>query len=205
VAGHAHSGNGNPTDENPITDETTEEGDPFARDALIPQVKEPDGKIADGDPLQHAVEAHMRKVKVGEAVDDDTEQNQDNRADDRVLRKLRARCTPGEACVGREDDGDTNDEDERGKDQVSGCEAIPVGVVHEVPRARAAIVVDHDHEGDGDAADHVEGKKSLDGIAVRRTRNGCRCRIDCGDAWIHRYPEEKLMHLNYALEAGCAK
>ena len=79
----------------------------------------------------------------------------------------RARGAFGQARVEGEDDGDADDEDEGGKDQVGGREAVPVGVIHEVPRTGAAVVVHHDHEGDGDAANHVEGEKALDGIAAR--------------------------------------
>ena len=49
----------------------------------------------------------------------------------------------------------------RGKHQVGRRQAVPVGVVHKVPRAAAAVVVHHDHERDGDAAQHIEREQPL--------------------------------------------
>ncbi len=63
---------------------------------------------------------------------------------------------PDHKCEGRED-------------QVGRGQAVPFGVIHEVPRAGAAVVVHHDHEADGDAADHIEREQP----AERRRRGGC--------------------------------
>ena len=52
-----------------------------------------------------------------------------------------------------------HDEEKRGKNQIGGREAVPRGVVHLRPCAVAAVVVHHDHEGDGEAAQHVERKQ----------------------------------------------
>src|ERR1035438_5348444 len=45
-------------------------------------------------------------------------------------------------------------------------------MVHESPCPGAAVVIHHDHEGDGDAANHIERKQSLHPCGNRR-RNGC--------------------------------
>ena len=104
------------------------------------------------------------KWKNGKIVDDDAEEDEDDGADDGVLCELGAGGAFGEARVEGEDDGDADDEDEGGEDEVGWSEAVPVGVIHESPGTGATVVVDHDHEGDGDAADHVEGEDALDGI-----------------------------------------
>ena len=82
-------------------------------------------------------------------------------------------------------------------------------MIHESPGTGATIVVDHDHEGDGDASDYVEGEEALDGIL----REGRIARYggigDCGllfsETWLHCYPVRIACTLRYALGAGCAK
>ena len=106
-------------------------------------------------------------MEEGEAVDDNAEEKENDGADDGVPGEFGARGAFGQSRVEGEDDGDAHDEDKGGKDQVGGREAVPVGVIHEAPRAGASVVVDHDHEGDGDAAHDVEREEPLDGIARR--------------------------------------
>src|SRR6266700_3510194 len=101
------------------------------------------------------------------------------------------RCPAGQARFEGEDYGDTDDEDKCGEDEIGWSEAVPVGVIHEVPGAWAAVVVNHDHEGDGDASDHVEREKSLHG-------SGHESRVgDC--AWFFR---ETWLHC-FSTRLGC--
>ena len=125
----------------------------------------------------------MDEFEEREAVDDDAEEDEDEGADDGVLCEFGSRVAFGNARVEGEDDRNADNKDECGEDKVGGGEAVPVGVIHEVPRAGATVVVDHDHEGDGDAADDVEGEDALDGI-LREGRIG-----DGGlffsETWLH--------------------
>jgi len=52
---------------------------------------------------------------------------------------------------------------EGGKNQVSRRQAIPCRVIHKRPGAAAAIVVHHDHEGNGDAAHYIQREQTLGG------------------------------------------
>ena len=97
------------------------------------------------------------------------QQKQDNCAPQRMPRKPGARGAAVEPRLGGEDDGRAHDKEKCGKDQVGGGESIPIGVVHLGPRAVAAVVVHHDHEGDGEAAQNVERKQTSRRGIRRRT------------------------------------
>src|SRR5881275_3012026 len=99
AAWHADPGDRNPAEEDPVANEAAGEGDPFGGGALVPEIEETDDEVADADPLQHAVEAHVNEMEVGEAVDDDAEEDEDDGADDGVPGELSARCALGEARV----------------------------------------------------------------------------------------------------------
>ena len=58
-----------------------------------------------------------------------------------------------------EDDGGADEEEEVGEDEVGEGEAVPGGVVElSVGVGPVAGVVDEDHEGDGEAAEDVDGE-----------------------------------------------
>ncbi len=65
-----------------------------------------------------------------------------------------------------------------GKTRSVGGEAVPVGVLHgPVGVVAAAVVVDHDHEADGEAAEDVDGEPAVDfgdgGGAFDGGEDGC--------------------------------
>ena len=67
----------------------------------------------------------------------------------------------GEAGLHGEDDGGADEEEEVGEDEVCEGEAVPGGVVElGVGVGPVAGVVDEDHEGDGEAAEDVDGEDS---------------------------------------------
>ena len=76
-------------------------------------------------------------------------------------------------------------------------------MIHESPGTGATVVVDHDHEGDGDAADDVECEDALDGIRGEGRIGDSSLLFS--EAGLHWYPEEKCLHLRYALGAAGAK
>ena len=68
----------------------------------------------------------------------------------------------GDAGVEREDDGGADEEEEVGEDEVGEGEAVPGGVVElGVGVGPVAGVVDEDHEGDGEAAEDVDGEDAI--------------------------------------------
>jgi hypothetical protein len=74
----------------------------------------------------------------------------------------------------RKDDRYADHKEKRGKDQIGGRESVPRGVVHLRPCALAAGVVHHDHEGDGEAAQHVKRKQALGRPHQRRSGHRIR-------------------------------
>ena len=79
--------------------------DPLGGGAIIPEVEETDDEVANADPLQHAVEAHVIEMEVREAVDDDAEKDEyDGAYAWCASRAEHARGAFGKARVGGEDD-----------------------------------------------------------------------------------------------------
>ncbi len=111
------------------------------------------------------------EVRVGgeEHLDGEDEEG----ATDDVEGEGSLRCSAGEAGLHGEDDGGSDEEEEVGKDEVREGEAVPGGVVElGVGVGPVAGVVDEDHEGDGEAAEDVDGEDTWWG------RDGLRW--DCG-------------------------
>ena len=84
------------------------------------------------------------------------------------MRRWRASSAAGvafaEAAVERKDGGGSDEEEEVGEDEVGEGPAVPGGVVELlVDVGPVAGVVDEDHEGDGDAAEDVDGEDALAG------------------------------------------
>ena len=98
--------------------------------------------------------------------------------------EVRARRPTGKPRIECEDYRDAYNKNERRKNKIGRREAVPHGVVHKTPRARSTVIVHHDHEGDGDAADHIERKQSLHPCGSR-SRNGCGDGGGCSYRIIH--------------------
>jgi hypothetical protein len=82
-----------------------------------------------------------------------------------------------------EDDGGADEEEEVGEDEVGEGEAVPGGVVElGVGVGPVAGVVDEDHEGDGEAAEDVDGEDSWwgrDGLWEWWGGGGLECYRHC--------------------------
>ena len=153
----AVSGNRNEAHQYPVADEY---GD-YERDLAAPprakDIERGDDEIADSDAREDSVEAHGVEMKVREAVDDDAEEKQDDRAAKGVEKERLARRSAGEPGSGGEDGGDTDQKEEGGEDEIGGSEAVPHCVFERpVGAAAVAVVVDEDHEADGEAAEEIE-------------------------------------------------
>ena len=144
--------------------------------ASVPEIEEAGDQVADGDALQDAVDAPIAWSEVGrmvdngaEVIDHKSEAKEGGGAADGLHSELGAGDAFGETGLEGEDDGGSDDEEEGGEDEVGGCESVPLGVPHEPPGAGlAGIVVDHDHEGDGEAAEDVKGNEASSACAGRR-------------------------------------
>ena len=74
AAGQARSRHRNPLHQNPVAHQNANERGDLGPHALVPEIKQAHDQIADGDPLQHAVDAQMFQVEEGCAVDDDSQE-----------------------------------------------------------------------------------------------------------------------------------
>jgi len=170
----ARARHGNPLYEHPVTHQYQCQSSNFGPHALVPQIEQSDQKVADGDPLQDSIEAHVSEMKMRKAVDDDPEQEQNAGSLCRVQRQLGARGSPGQPCLIGEDNGSANDKQKGWEHKVGGRQTVPFGVFHLGPCGRASVVVDHDHEDDGDAAQNVERQQAFE-------RRGSGRRVDHED------------------------
>ncbi len=168
--GEAGAGDGDPAHQDPVGDQGDYDDGEFGLPAAVPEVEEAGDEVADRDALQDAVDAPARWVDVregleeaAEIVNDDAEGEEGGGAADGLPGELGAGDAAGKAGFEGEDDRGSDDKEESGEDEVGGGEAVPVGVLHEPPGVVGAIVVDHDHEGDGEAAEDVEGDEAADG------------------------------------------
>ena len=93
-----------------------------------------------------------------------------------------SRGTTGLACGCREHGGQADEEEEIRKDEVGGSDAVPSGVRKLVKGRGADLVVDDDHERDGETAQDVDGQQAL------RLCEGSSCDdvlVDAaGEVWI---------------------
>src|SRR4029079_8877660 len=121
-------------------------------------------EVADGDALQDAVETHVVELEERKAVDHDAEQAQDDCPLGGVPYDLPARRAARQPGLDGKHRRDTHQEHESRKHEVGGGQTVPGGVIHELPRSMAAVVVDHDHERDRDPARHVQRQQPPGGL-----------------------------------------
>src|ERR1017187_6540515 len=93
---HSRSWYRNPTHQNPIANEDQRKRSNFGTHPLVAKVEESNPEIADGDPLQHAIKAHVNKVEVRKAVDHNSEQIEYSCPLCRVPRQLGSRGSLGQ-------------------------------------------------------------------------------------------------------------
>lgn len=97
-----------------------------------------------------------------------------------------AAFSAAEARLDGKDDGGADHEEEVRKDEIGEGESIPLGVVElRVGLGPVAGVVDEDHEGDGDAAEDVDGEDAVGGgplwhVIHDRLWGGVKAKTKCG-------------------------
>ena len=98
-------------------------------------------------------------VHVREEDEDVLEREDFEAAKDDVAGERLAAVAFGGAGVERKDDGGADEEEEGWEDEVGEGPAVPGGVVERVEDVvPIAGIVDQDHEGDGEAAEEVDGE-----------------------------------------------
>src|SRR5208337_2287929 len=160
AAGHARSRHGNPPHKHPVANEKTCEERYLCPHATVPQIKEGYDQIADGDALQDAIDTPVLEVEVGEAIDEYSQEKYDGRAAQRMTCKFGARVATPQPCLSGKNHRDAYNKEKRGKDEICGRESVPRSVLHLLPRAGAGVV-HHDHEGDGEPAQHIKRKQTF--------------------------------------------
>jgi len=141
---------------------------------------------ANCDALQDARQAQVRKIKLGEGVEEEAQNEDDGCAAGEFEPECACGLTVARAGGGaserahREPHGDADDKEEERKDQIGGGAAVPRGVAEwGVDMRPTAGVVDEDHESHGEPA------QGIDAGAAR------------GLGWcdgLHRWRRRKLRH-----------
>ena len=170
VGGDAEAGDRHEAHEGPVADEQRG-GDGGERAGAVARV--PDGEadeagdeVADGDAGEDSEDAQVGEVEVGERAEEQFDGEDDGGRGGTTCRarvRLAAypECRQGYGRCGRDgkDDGDADEEEEVGEDEVGEGEAVPFGVVElGVDVVPVAGIVDEDHERDGEAAEDVDGE-----------------------------------------------
>jgi|SRR5579862_465524 len=148
--------------ERPVTEEEDRDDGEELRGAAGVKADEASDKVAEGDAGEHAVDAEAREVKVRVEVEEEVERENDDGAAEDVKGEFFSGLAAGDAGLEREDDGGADHEEEVGEDEVGEGEAVPCCVVElGVGVGPVAGVVDENHEGDGEAAEDVDGEDSV--------------------------------------------
>ena len=149
--------------------------------ALRHKADETGDEVAGCDPGEDSEDAEMGVVKVRVEAEEEVESEDGGAAARRgcggrgcgsLDSLLRARCGSRE-----EDDGRADEEEEVGEDEVGEGEAVPGGVI-ELGKGVGPVagVVDEDHEGDGDAAEDIDGEDASRTGQSRMTGSRCNRR-----------------------------
>src|SRR6202044_3495580 len=154
-------------------------------------------EIAEGDAREDSVEAHGVPVHVREEDEDVLQEEDFQTAKNYMAGERLAAVAFCGAGVERKDDGGTDQEEESWEDEVGEGPAIPRGVVERredvVP---IAGIVDQDHEGDGDAAEEVDGEDA------RWSGNGVLGLLGCGGWKDGGHCDHHLTSRDFALVDG---
>jgi hypothetical protein len=112
------------------------------------------------------------EIEVWIAVDQQAEHEEDDGSAQRVEDERLPGDAPGEARGGGEDDGDADQKKKDWKDEIGWGEAVPGGVFEgPVGVGSVAVVVDEDHEGDGEAAQDVQREEAC--MSIIKWPDGC--------------------------------
>ena len=162
VRGHAEAGYGDEPHEGPVANEQ-HCGDGGQRaGAAGDEADEAGDEVADGDAGEHSEDAQVGEVEVREGAEEHLDGEDGDGAAKHVEGERALAVASCDAGVEGQDDGDADEEEEVGEDEVGEGEAVPCGVVElRVDVAPVAGIVDEDHEGDGEAAEDVDGEDAL--------------------------------------------
>jgi len=185
VRGRAESGDRDVAHQDPVAGEKNDDGDDFAGGVAAPHIEESRTEITERDALQHSVDTERGEREVREAVDHQAECEKDEGAAQDAADQGGFGVSALETLREREDDGGADHEEEAGENEVGGRPAVPRGVAEGVVGG-GAVVVDHDHEGDGDAAGEVEREDA------RRRGGGWSGLRGCGHAAVPPFSSSRF-------------
>src|ERR1017187_988604 len=155
------AGNWDEAHQEPVADECGDGERCLAAPLGAEDIERGDDEVADCDARKDTIEAHGVEVEEREAVDDDAEEKEDDRAAKGMEEERLAGGSVGEAGGSGEDGGDADEKEESGEDEIGGSKAIPLRVLERPVGGGAAAVVDEDHEADGEAAQEIEREEAI--------------------------------------------
>jgi hypothetical protein len=107
--------------------------------------------------LENTVEPQGVEVDVGEAVHNESPKEEQDKTAEDAGKHLGVGGSFGPVSAEGEHHRDAHDEEEGGEDEISGGETVPRGVVQgPIGKIVVSVVVDQDHEGDGEATEKVD-------------------------------------------------
>ena len=116
-------------------------------------------EIAERNAREHSVQTHGVVVHVREEDQDVLQEEDFEAAENHVAGERFAAVAFCGAGVERKDDGRADEEEEGWEDEVGEGPAVPWRVIEGMEDVvRIARIVDEDHEGDGEAAEEVDGE-----------------------------------------------
>ena len=128
AGGDAVTGDGDKAEKYPVADQDGDKERQFIAPPLADQIQGSDDEIADGNARKNSEETHGVQVEKREAVDQDAEQKQDDGASDNLQKQLLFGDAARESRSCGDDGGDSDNEEERGKDDIGWGAAVPFRV-----------------------------------------------------------------------------
>jgi len=155
----ADARDGNEAHEDPVADEECCGDREQGAGALGNETDESGGEVAEGDAGEDTVDAEVGVVEVGEGGEEHLDCEDEEGTTEDVEGEGLLRVSPRDAGLKGEDDGGADEKEEVWEDEVGEGEAVPRGVIElGVGVGPVAWVVDEDHEGDGEAAQDIDGE-----------------------------------------------
>lgn len=155
----AVAGDGDEAHERPVSDEETGSDGKERAGSLCREADETGDEVADCNSGEDSEDAEMGVVEVRIEAEEEIESEDGGAAADDVKAECAAGFALADARIQRQDNGGADEEEEVGEDDVGEGEAVPGGVVKLGEGVGpVAGIVDKNHEGDGEAAENVDGE-----------------------------------------------
>jgi hypothetical protein len=162
ATGHAETGDRDETKKCPVADEQSggDCDENCGAAACVPDSEADKScrEVAGCDAGENPEDTQMCPVEVRERGEEHLDGEDGGCPAEDVAGERGAAVAAGHAGLRRENDGDADEKEEAGEDEVGEGEAVPGGVVKlRVDVGPVAGIVDEDHQGDGEATQDVDG------------------------------------------------